>query len=172
MKLDEITRTEVFFTGHLYQVSLTNREAMQGLLRDKLHLQNDVTIIDSGFEVCFFRDFAKKDLIEPQGKSLGKQTFDNVFILSDNSLVLFEAKAHQKFSPKQIEKMKDAAQLIENSRVCQYKKVFLIGLHSSKYSPKRSTVSGFDAVITWREVAEHLGDTDNIFSNADKIYND
>lgn len=50
-----------------------------------------------------FRDFAKRNLIERQNKSLEKQTFDLAYLLSDGSSVLIEAKAHQKFNLNQVE---------------------------------------------------------------------
>ena len=173
--LQKITRTEVYFTSHLYQVSKNKPAEMGALLCDKLHLSKEVKIEDSSFEFCFFRDMAKNELIErlddSQRKSFEKQTFDNIYILSDKSIVIIEAKAQQKFAPKQINALVDAKNIIKDSKVFPCEEVYLIGLHSSKYAPKDSTINNFDSTITWAELAKCLGDDERVFARADKIYN-
>lgn len=169
-KLSEITRTEAFFTGSLFHASNMKKGAIEALLISKLELDEASEITDSGYEVCFFRDFAKEGYISRQNASFEKQTFDNVFILSDEALVLIEAKAHQGFDPKQIDHMVKAANLIMDSKL-PFKKVYLVGICSSKYSPKPRTVKQLDAVITWSEIAKCFGDDAGIFVRADEIYN-
>ncbi len=161
----------MFFTAQLFFKSLKKFEAIESLLFSKLPISDENRIIDSSFEVCLFRDFAKENLIERQGKSLEKQTFDNVFVLSDKSLIIVEAKAHQKFSPNQIKKLHQAKEIILKSKLSDVNNVYLIGLHSSKYSPKNTTKNMFDACITWIEIAAILGDEEMIFKRADEIYN-
>ncbi|CAA0092726.1 Uncharacterised protein [BD1-7 clade bacterium] len=170
-KLSEITRTEVFFTSYLHHAHVSDSTPIRDLLADKLSLNVDVQIIDSGYEICFFRDFAKEGYIEREDKSFEKQTFDNVFVLSDNSIVLIEAKANQIFSPTQIKKMLLAKEMIEGGKL-PWSKVYLVGLCSSKYTPKADTIKDFDAVITWANVAACLNEQKEIFERADKIYND
>jgi len=170
-KLSEITRTEVFFTGSLYHACIKNKDAIESLLISKLGLEETEVITDSGHEVCFFRDFAKEGYINRENASFEKQTFDNVFIFSENTVVLIEAKAHQGFSPKQVRYMPDAAEKIKKSRQLPFEKVHLVGICSSKYSPRPNTVRDLDAVITWAEVAMCFHD-DSVFLRADNIYND
>jgi hypothetical protein len=144
---------------------------MESLLQNKLHLPKEAKIVDSSFEFCFFRDFAKAERINrlegSQRKALEKQTFDNIYILSDDSIVIVEAKAHQKFSPKQIILLDNAKKIIKESKNCS---VYLIGLHSSNYEPKPSTIEKFNATITWTELAKCFGD-DEVFKRANEIYN-
>ncbi|WP_261822837.1 PD-(D/E)XK nuclease family protein [Vibrio neonatus] len=171
-KLSEITRTEVFYTSHLYYGCLNDSESFQTLLIKTLGLSRSVKIVDSGYEICLFRDLAKAGYIDRENKSFEKQTFDNVFVLSDESIVLIEAKANQKFSPSQINNMILAKEKIQSSNDLPWKKVHLLGLCSSKYKPKNTTIKDFDAVITWAEVAACLSDMRSIFERADNIYND
>ncbi|BDA62257.1 hypothetical protein K5M76_05585 [Shewanella xiamenensis] len=170
-KLSEITRTEVFFTSSLHHAYVSDREPLQTLLINKLGLDSGVEIIDSGYEICLFRDLAKEGYIGREDKSFEKQTFDNVFVLSDESIVLVEAKANQKFSPNQIEKMVLAKEMIQSSEL-PWNQVYLVGLCSSKYRPKATTVRNFDAVITWAEVAVCSNEHRAVFERADNIYND
>ena len=177
MKLEEITRTEVFFTAHLYFACKNNIQGFQKLLLERLGIDQNTQIIDYSFEVCFFRDFAKANLIErlPKEsnirKSFEKQTFDNVYILSDGSIVLVEAKAHGKFSPGQAKEIKKAAQLIKENKKLLYGKVYIVGLYSSNYSPKESTKAHFDALFTWDELSNIFPSYGCVFNRANEIYN-
>ncbi|MBE9397876.1 hypothetical protein IOQ59_11465 [Pontibacterium sp. N1Y112] len=171
MKLSDITRTEVFFTGSLYRACENENSGIEKLLKDKLGIGGTVEIIDSSFEVCLFRDFSMAYSLERENKSFEKQTFDNVFVLSDGSIVLVEAKAHQGFDPKQIQQMKKAAEKIVASDI-PFNKVYLVGLCSSEYTPKLSTIASFDAVITWKEISSCFNDEKHTFMRADSIYND
>lgn len=181
MKLDEITRTEVFFTAHLYIACKTHKNLVEKLLIEKLKIDENTKIIDFGFEVCLFRDFAKAGIFKRIGdnstnkKSFEKQTFDNVFILSNNSInsiVLLEAKVHGRFRPDQIKNMKIASEIIKEKESSRFNKVYLVGLHSSKYSPKEITTKDFDTLIKWKELEEYLPSYRSLFSRADEIYND
>ena len=66
-----------------------------------------VTVVDAGFEVCKFSDLTHARLIErsPNVMRLRKQTFDFVLTLSNQSLVLIEAKAHECFGRGQLDRM-------------------------------------------------------------------
>jgi predicted choloylglycine hydrolase len=175
MTLASITRTEVYFTSHLYHISKNNKSQMEAFLRCELNLSQTVVIVDSSFEFCFFRDMGTAERMKREkDRSFLKQTFDNIYVLSDDSIVIIEAKAHQKFNPEQIETLYKAKEkIIKHSN---YKSVYLIGLHSSKYSPKKQTIEGvngnrgFDATITWKDLAKCFDDA--IFTRADQIYND
>ena len=167
-KISEITRTECFFTMQLYLATQKYFDDMSIFLKYKLRLPQSSVLTDSGFEVCLFRDFAKENLIKKQNSSFQKQTFDNVFVFSDSLIVLTEAKAQQKFSHKQINKMLEAKKIIEKSNL--YEKVLLLGLHSSKYNPMNETVLGFDAIITWDELANNFSNYSVHFKRAEDLY--
>lgn len=171
LKICEITRTEVFFTVSLHYACMDQKNGLQELLKNKLNITKDIEIIDSGFEVCLFRDFAMAYSLEREDKSFEKQTFDNVFIFSDGSIVLVEAKAHQGFDPKQIKKLVEAAEKIESSDI-PFSKVYLVGLCSSKYNPKPSTIAKLQAVVTWNEISTCFRDEEGVFQRANDIYND
>lgn len=171
-KLSEVTRTEVFFTSYLYHEFMREPDAFEKLLLGRLKLFDaGVKIIDSGYEICLFRDFAKAGYIDRLDKSFEKQTFDNVFVLSNKAIVLIEAKAHQKFSPGQIAKMVDAKKEIKKSKL-HWNKVYLVGVCSSKYTPKPETVKGFDTVLNWKDIDQCFSEPTGVFKRADTIYND
>ena len=146
----------------------------QYLLSDKLKCSQE--IIDSSFEFCLFRDcfvhFRKN-----HHPSQEKQTFDNVFLLQGGTLILVEGKAHQTFSTKQVRNlMKAKADILADSIEFKGQKirdVKLIGLHSSKYTPKnREVLDAFDAKLTWSELAKLYPSPEWPFQRADEIYND
>lgn len=170
--LSEITRTEVFFTSYLHHAFITSPFLFERLLLKSIGIDDTVKIVDSSYEVCLFRDMAKIGYISiRENKAFEKLTFDNVFVLSDNSLILIEAQAQQGFNSKQIKNLELARHKIETSTLpCE--RVYLIGLCSSKYSPKADTIKRFNGVITWAEVAECFKNEHAIFERADNIYND
>jgi hypothetical protein len=173
-RLAEVARAEVFFTAHLYFACKSNPEGFANLLRRELALDQDVEIKDLGFEVCLFRDLSKAGLIprlSESRKSFEKQTFDNVYILSDDSIVLVEAKAHGKFDLKQLDKLGRASKILSND-LKAFSRVYLVGIHSSLYSPKTSTMEPFDARLTWSKLSVVFPGYADIFNRAEEIYND
>ncbi len=169
--ISEISRTEVFYTASLHFAceESKNLRAISDVFRKALKIEDDVTVVDRGFEVCLFRDFAKAGLLNRQDNRFEKQTFDNVFILSDDSIVLVEAKVHQGFNNQQIGQMKEARTILE-SQDTPWSKVYLVGLCSSKYSPKQDTQDQFNAVIRWSELSSALNSHEALFTQADSIY--
>ena len=80
-KWSEITREERFFTSVLFHDMLLDSKPFMDLLTSKWEFPPNISIIDIGFEVCFFRDafHAEPKLINKRYPKLEKQTFDLVF---------------------------------------------------------------------------------------------
>ena len=156
-KWETVTREERFFTCILYQDMLQNIEPLRILLQDKLKFPLSTMISDIGYEVCFFRDayHAKPKLIKNRQQELEKQTFDLVLWLSDQSMIIIEAKAQQGFNIDQIKMLHESRKLISELSVppIPIKKIFLVGLCSSRYTPKPSTRDQFQSIITWDDIA-------------------
>lgn len=177
MNLKDITRTEVYFTSLLHYTAEVEKKTFENFLKKKIpNINKNATIADSCNEFCFFRDLSFASKLPRQNASLEKQTFDNVFIFSDRTLVILEAKANQSFKKEQITNLVNSKELI--SALCanfyqfQVKKVCLIALISSKYHPKKTTLENFDAVLTWSELAEIFSSSKESFLRADSLYND
>lgn len=169
-KLSEITRTEVFFTSYLHHAFIASPFLFERLLLKSIGKDETVKIVDSNYEVCLFRDAAKSGYLDArENKTFEKITFDNVFVLSDNSIVIIEAKAQQGFKLAQIENLDAAKGKIINSSL-PWKTVYLVGLCSSKYTPKKDTLKKFDGIITWADIAECFNHERVVFKRADDIY--
>lgn len=170
-KLSDITRTEVFFTSYLHHAFMASPLLFERLLLKSIGIDQNISIIDSSYELCLFRDAAKSGYMSTrENKSFEKITFDNLFVLSDNSIIIVEAKAQQGFNSAQIKNLEYAKKKISISDL-PWNKVYLIGLCSSKYSPKEDTANKFDAIITWADVADCFENERVIFTRADNIYN-
>lgn len=161
--ISKITRTEVFFTGHLYFDIMDDKSPFEELLGGR-------KIADLGFEVAFFRDWAHKGLIErveTDRKSFEKQTFDLFLTLSDKSVVIIEAKAHGGFNDPQLKQLEKAQNEIKK---LGYSGVDLYGIHSSKYTPSPTTNRYFKRCFTWKEIAELYKKNREIYLRANEIY--
>lgn len=130
-----ITREERHFTLFLFHDIQRDSERFCNLLRKKLGFPEDVTIVDVGYEVCFFRDLAKEECIarieEARRKSFEKLTFDLVITLSNNSLVIIEAKVQQGFTMKQLNNIKLAITEIKKIATAEewnLNEIYLVGL--------------------------------------------
>ncbi len=164
-----VTREERYFTSVLHHEISCNVKPFSDLLCKRLQISAGVKISDVGFEVCFFRDGARKDIIERR-KELEKQTFDFMFFLSDKSAVIIEAKAQQGYDNKQLNSLNNAKKIIEDSKKCPISKIYLVGLYSSKYKPKKTTLHNFSPGITWKELKEVYPTSKDVFERADSIY--
>jgi polyribonucleotide nucleotidyltransferase len=176
-KWSEVTREERFFVSILFHDLLLKPEPFMELIKNKLKLSPNISINDVGYEVCFFRDafHAKPKLINERHKELEKQTFDLVLWLSDQSMVIIEAKAQQSFDTNQIEVLKESKKIMQrlSSLVCPMNPIYVVGLCSSKYNLKKSTRDHFKDIILWAEVADcYPGDWSDYYERADKIYRD
>jgi len=167
----EISREERFFTSILYRDLLNNSSSLWKELKQKLKIKGEVSVKDVGYEVCFFRDAAHENLLNPQPK-FQKLTFDLVLFLSNNSMVIIEAKAHQSYDTKQLNNLAEARNLILNDDKCKVKVVYLVGLHSAKYSPNDTILEKLDACLTWDNIINYYKDNKEYYKRANKIYND
>ena len=139
-KWSEITREERFFTCLLFHDLVQNPQPFWDRLRGELAVERDAAVVDVGYEVCFFRDAAREDLIE-RSRLLEKQTFDLVLTLSSQAIVVIEAKAQQGYGMGQLEQLASAKAIIEASPKCPVRKVYLAGLCSSNYKLRPLTGS-------------------------------
>jgi len=172
-KWEEITREERFFTSVLFHDILKDEKPLLNILQEKLWLPPDTNIIDVGYEVCFFRDASRENLIKERQQQLEKQTFDLVLWLSDQRAIIIEAKAQQCFHTKQLRAVHKSLELIPKLVVPGYPitQVSLVGLCSSKYTMKIGTIKQFHAVIKWKEIARLYPEHKVIYERADNIYN-
>ncbi|AZQ10059.1 hypothetical protein [Shewanella khirikhana] len=166
-KWAENTREERFFTAVLFHALKINASPFWTKLRDRLIIPSHVTVEDIGYEVCMLRDLAHANLIE-RVKQLEKQTFDLVLTLSNDSIVIIEAKAHQGYSTKQFNLMKETSEILLKNKNLGIKQVYIAGLHSSKYTPVSFKDLSF---ITWFELAELYPQMSDQFIRANDIYN-
>lgn len=174
-----ITREERYFTSLLFHELCKDAGPLIKILRADLELPTDVEVLDEGFEVSFFRDAYRPDLIEQlklrklkpsELKLLQHQTYDLVLFLSSKEMVIIEAKAQQSFNSRQLRTLAEAKNQIEKSGFESAKRVYLVALYSSLYSPRPETLRAFDAHITWKQIAERYGKFREDFERADCIY--
>lgn len=113
---DIITREERHFTAILSAELRGDARPLWNMLRGEFGLDESVTVVDVGFKLCMFRDLIHAGHIERNRDvmDLRKQTFDFVLTLSNQSLVLIEAKAHECFGRKQLDLMRDAQRILLN----------------------------------------------------------
>lgn len=173
-KWAEVTREERYFTSILFHDVQQNPTPLLNLLQNQLQRLSDVLILDVGYEVCFFRDAFHADpkLIKERQQALEKQTFDLVLWLSDQSLVIIEAKAQQGFHTKQLDMLAKSRRIMLELSSPDYPitEILLVGLCSSKYNLKESTKSQFDAIIRWGEIARSYPGNAKVYNRADDIY--
>lgn len=169
-KWEDVTREERYFTATLFQELLIDVAPFWSRLRPLLGIVEYVNVIDIGYEICLFRDLAHSKYIEPR-PGFEKQTFDIVLTLSDGSLVLIEAKAHQVFSRKQLNSIKDAGKYLVDKSVIE--KIYYAGIHSSEYTPKNVQREYPEfALMHWKELALDYTNIRKKLTRADKIYGD
>ena len=171
-KWSDITREERFFTSFLFHDVQQNPKPLLKLLQSKLELSTSISIIDIGFEVCFFRDAFKANLISERQRGLEKVTFDLMLWLSNRSVVIIEAKAQQGFNINQLKMLLKSREIMLDLSTDKYPiaQIKLIGLCSSRYKPKDSTVKWFDALILWKEIAGDYPIHASKYNHADRIY--
>jgi hypothetical protein len=171
---DTITREERHFTAILFAEIRRDARPLWNILRGKFGLDESVTVVDVGFELCMFRDLIHAGRIERNEdvKALRKQTFDFVLTLSNQSLVLIEAKAHECFGRVQLNRMRDAKKLLLDSSTLEIDNVYLAGLYSSKYNPLNVIEHYKDLKrFTWEVLAGCYPQISHDLMRADGIYN-
>lgn len=174
-KWSEISREERFFTSMLFHDIQKNPTPMTDLFISdgKLLLGAQTKIQDIGFEVCFFRDAAFAKLIE-RNQELEKQTFDLFLTLSEQHVIIIEAKAQQCFDGEQMKNLSKAKTLMQARKWPKWpaNKISLVALCSSLYSPGEKTKKVFDAFFTWEEISKLYSANGKIYKRADSIYAD
>ena len=168
-----ISREERYFTSVLHHELINNVAPFSQLLCSRLGFDAGVKISDVGFEVCFFRDGAREGIIErpsEKRKELEKLTFDFMFVLSDGSAVIIEAKAQQGYDNDQIAVLNYARDRIERSEKCPISRTYLVGLCSSVYALKEETRRKFAGIIWWKKLAAIYPASKDVFQRANDIY--
>ena len=170
-KWSDNTREERYFTAALFGALLLDSKPFWTLLRPRLDIAEDVVITDVGYEVCMLRDLAHAKHID-RVLELEKQTFDLVLTLSNDALVLLEAKAHQGFSLGQLESMERTGNILMKNTNLGISQVHLAGIHSAKYKPVnvRGKFSKM-GLVTWSELAMAYPNLNRQLQRADEIYN-
>ena len=175
IKWETVTREERYFTCVLFHDMVQNIEPLRLLLLDRLRLPLSAAVSDIGYEVCFFRDAYRSapKLIRDRKPKLEKQTFDLVLWLSDQSMIIIEAKAQQGFHIDQLRMLWESEKLIRNLSTMPIPKIFLVGLCSSRYALKEKTFRQLDAVIRWGDIARIYPARDahtDVYMRADSLY--
>jgi hypothetical protein len=163
----QVTRDERYFCAELFFEIRANPEPFLKLIG------RSGKSYDFGYEACFYRDFLKnKDLSARKEKFPFKRTFD-MLLLSENEIIIIEAKAFMGFDNKQLpyftkdrELIPDMFKLVKS----EAPKVSILAIHSSKYSPAESTRKYFDKLIMWKDIADEYGSKNEILQRADDIY--
>lgn len=164
------TREERYFTARLFGELINDPAPFWDLLRPRLNISDQVQVEDQGYEVCMLRDLAFAGVID-RYKDLEKQTFDLVLTLSNNDLVLIEAKAHEPFSLAQLQNAAETHNRLRKDGVHVVNNVHMAGLHSSKYDPRnvRAKYPSM-AMLTWAELARSYSGAEQDLMRADEIY--
>ena len=170
----DVTREERFFCQHLFTLAVNDRangRAIGVLSHIRDHEGNglaDDVEWEPAFEACFYRDFLHFKGRKDHSYSR-KRTFDLAFF-SENAILILEAKAHQGFSGSQLAKLKHDCEHVRRVTGVDY--VWVYGLGSSRYTPRRETIKSFHGpLLRWRDLAEDY-DGDEVLRRADRIYND
>lgn len=176
----EITREERYFCSHLYHSIIGKEKNFLEWLSKKTQTEIDFNKDwDISFEVCFYRDFLKsqdQSVKTYERKKVGyysqKRTFD-LCLFSSDEIIIIEAKAQQGFTGKQLDEIlkdkKDVEELTEEFSM--KKKVRIILLHSSRYSPTDTRVKNLYR-FTWKDLAEYDSSDSSLYNRADKLYNE
>jgi hypothetical protein len=172
----EITREERYFTAVLFESLRKDIKPFLSLLKRKgINVEPETPEkYEPAFEICFYRDllFAYDKGIRSSLYPV-KRTFD-LAIFSENHIILFEAKANQSFSTKQLDDFKKDKRLItqllhELGKECP--KIDLVVIFSDKYTPTDETLPKDDfSRIKWSEIAEKYNDNQAQFLHAKDIY--
>lgn len=164
----EVTRDERFFCQRLYSLIVEQRAAkfvdhINGATGAELSLDAQW---EPAFEACFYRDLwhfrsRSGELVSP------KRTFD-LMLLSEDCIVIIEAKAQQAFGFEQLRYLSsvDCKKVRELTGVSS---VLFIGLASSKYQVPSNVLAAFDGLLTWRELSDLYG-RDSVLLRADEVY--
>lgn len=172
----DISREERLFCAHLYfGIKEREKEFVKWLNKSISVGLDENAEWEAGYEVCFYRDYLfEKGKPVKDTEYSAKRTFD-ICLFSEGAIVIIEAKAFQGFDNKQMvnfEKDKEMiSRIIEKRPGADFPKVILIGLISSRYSPKTETVGRFDGIINWKQLSgSGLIENISMLERADDIF--
>ena len=163
---NEITREERFFCLQLYNhIKASGIRGFILLLKDSgldIPLETNWEV---GYEVCIYRDvlFSRNEQAHP---SFQKRTFD-LCLLSDEAIVVIEAKASEGFLSDQLKSI--SADTREIQKLTKIRNIKTVAIHSSIYQPRETTKQYFDIRLTWKMLSK-IYDNDPILARADVIY--
>ena len=174
-KWEDVTRDERLFCAHLFFAGRNNMQLLLQLLLEKGAINADESGNDweIAYEVCFYRDYifnlgfnGTKTIGSTPFSHLGKRTFD-LCLFSEKKMIIIEAKAQQGFSTEQLQYFtNDINQLKELISNCP--EIVLVGLASSRYSPKKETREVFHSLLNWKQLYEIYKETQ--FLQADNVF--
>jgi|OpeIllAssembly_1097287.scaffolds.fasta_scaffold240128_1 hypothetical protein len=165
---NDITREERYFCAELFFELRANKVLFLELIG------RSGKVFDIGYEACFYRDFMKNNGLSAKKEGYkAKRTFDLV-LLSEEEIIIIEAKAYQGFDNKQLSNFdKDKVLIPKMFKEVGIKNcpgISIIGIHSSKYHPSADSEQHFDQLITWKDVAGRYASKKDIFNRADDVY--
>lgn len=185
----QVTREERFFCAELFFVirqdvrrfvEFLNASARTSRVRKWAKLDPEVAW-EPAYEACFYRDLKHDSrriwVMGEESRSLLKRTFD-LALFSSEAIILIEAKSHQGFDNKQLESIDDDRKNVArwtHKTDGRSPKFLVVGLASSKYTPKSETRNHFDLMVAWNDLACLYGDDDRarrLFCRANDIYGD
>jgi hypothetical protein len=164
----DITREERVFCARLYElIRASGADSFVRYLNQRHGADLDEQAAwEPAYELCFYRDLHHHRRA-PGVPSSPKRTFD-LALLSDDTIVIIEAKAQGEFHDEQLKSFAlDRTQVIEKTSVGR---VVLAALSSSLYAVPAQVQAMFDGPkLTWKELAAHFGD-DAMLLRADAVY--
>lgn len=164
----DVTREERVFCQHLYTRLLERGErAFVAYLNEHLGIDANVDASwELVYEACFYRDLWQHrgragELYSP------KRTFD-LALLSDDHVIIIEAKAHEDFDASQVATfVRDKTQVARETGV---QRVSLVALASSRCPIHGEIRDAFDGrALTWRELSS-WPDDDAFLARADDVF--
>lgn len=174
---EEISREERLFCSHLYFYLRNNpTRFLKFLCKINIIGKKEVnkSLWESAFEVCFYRDIVStlgyngtKKIGETKFNNVRKRTFD-LCLFSEDHIIIIEAKAHGGFDTEQMTSFINDLSYIRDF-IPETTQITLIGLVSSKYTPKESTQKNFAKILNWKQDIYNCY-TDPIFLRADDVF--
>jgi len=163
----QVTREERLFCLQLYcRIRERGAQGFIEFLNSRIDARLDLAANwELAYEACFYRDLRhhrgrKGAMISP------KRTFD-LALLSDDTIVVIEAKANQEFAPDQLKDFALDAERLRSATAVE--RVLLVGIASSRYVPPQCVRDCFGAsMLAWRELAVLYDD--ELLHRADEIY--
>ena len=173
----EVTREERYFCAELYCAVKEDISKFIAFLDSKYPGKiNMDSVWQIGYEVCFYRDWAKiypekSQIVEAgSGQELSKKRTFDLALFSNSQAILFEAKAQQYFTDKQAKEFESDRELFRHCTGVA--EVHTAAIISSKYTPQDKTTNYFslNPLISWEKLACLFDSKSQIFRRADSIY--